>query len=196
MGELLALLGVYRGGTLSAASDEQIEVAVVLGTEVLPGGGPSRTLEARVRHAARLYAQGRVRLLVPTGGLGKHPPPEAEVMARVLRKEGVPVSILENLTDLYSEISASFGQVAIMDNAPHPNAAKVFVNWLASKEGSEVFNRAVGTVPTRSDIDESHLPPEIIPKEGVQYFDTYDWEFTVTQKEKVRQRIKELLSAR
>src|SRR5918992_2289520 len=89
-GELLALLGVYRGGTLPAAPDEQIEVAVVLGTEVLSGGGPSRTLEARVRHAARLYAQGRVRLLVPTGGLGKHPPPEAEVMARVLREEGVP----------------------------------------------------------------------------------------------------------
>ena len=90
LGELLALLGVYRGGTLPAAPDEQIEVAVVLGTEVLPGGGPSRTLEARVHHAARLYAQGRVRLLVPTGGLGKHPPPEAEVMAQVLRKEGVP----------------------------------------------------------------------------------------------------------
>ena len=113
-----------------------------------------------------------------------------------LRKEGVPVSILENLTDLYSEISGSFGQVAMMDSAPHPNAAKIFVNWMASKEGSEVFNRAVGTVPTRNDIDESHLPPEIIPKPGVQYFDTYDWEFTVTQKEKVRQRMKELLSAR
>jgi len=113
-----------------------------------------------------------------------------------LRKEGVPVSILENLTDLYGEISGSFGQVAIVDSAPHPNAAKVFVNWIASKEGSEVFNRAVGTVPTRNDIDESHLPPEIIPKPGIQYFDTYDWEFTVTQKEKVRQRMKELLSAR
>ena len=113
-----------------------------------------------------------------------------------LRKEGVPVSILENLTDLYSEVSSGFGQIAIMDSAPHPNAAKVFVNWIASKEGSEVFNRAVGTAPARNDIDESHLPPEIIPKEGVQYFDTYDWEFTVTQKEKVRQRMKELLSAR
>ena len=90
MGELLALLRVYRGGALPAASDEPIEVAVVLGTEVLPSGGPSRTLEARVRHASKLYAQGRVRLLVPTGGMGKHPPPEAEVMARVLREEGVP----------------------------------------------------------------------------------------------------------
>jgi len=97
---------------------------------------------------------------------------------------------------LYSEISASFGQVAMIDNAPHPNAAKVFVNWIASKEGNEVFNRAMGTASTRNDIDESFLPPEIIPKEGVQYFDTYDWEFTVTKKEQVRQRMKELLSAR
>jgi iron(III) transport system substrate-binding protein len=113
-----------------------------------------------------------------------------------LRKEGVPVSILGNLTDLYSEISASFGQVAIIANAPHPNAAKVFVNWIASKEGNEVFNRAMGTVPTRNDIVADFVPPEIIPKEGVQYFDTYDWEFTVTKKEQVRARMKELLSAR
>jgi hypothetical protein len=35
-----------------------------------------------------------------------------------------------------------------------------------------------------------------VPKEGVKYFDTYDWEFTVTKKEQVRQRMKELLSAR
>jgi iron(III) transport system substrate-binding protein len=113
-----------------------------------------------------------------------------------LRKEGVPLAVLGNLTDLHSEVSASFGQVAIIDNAPHPNAAKVFVNWIASKEGNEIFNKAVGTVPTRNDIDESYLPPEIIPKEGVQYFDTYDWEFTVTKKEQIRAFMKDLLRAK
>jgi iron(III) transport system substrate-binding protein len=113
-----------------------------------------------------------------------------------LKQEGIPVEILENLTDLYSQVSASFGQVALLDRAPHPNAAKVFVNWIASKEGSEVFNRAMGTAPTRSDIDESFLPPQIIPKPGVQYFDTYDWEFTTVKKAKVRQRMKELLQGR
>ncbi len=66
------------------------KVAVVLGTQVLSGGRPSRTLEARVRHAARLYREGKVGLIVPTGGLGEHPPSEAEVMARILREEGVP----------------------------------------------------------------------------------------------------------
>jgi uncharacterized SAM-binding protein YcdF (DUF218 family) len=91
--QLRALFDVYRGGrcTLGERS-ESSRVAVVLGTQVLPGGRASRTLEARVRHAARLYKEGKIRLLVPTGGLGEHPPSEAEVMARLLRGEGVPES--------------------------------------------------------------------------------------------------------
>jgi uncharacterized SAM-binding protein YcdF (DUF218 family) len=88
-GRLRALLAVYRGAGLPPAP-AGVEVAVVLGTEVLPGGRPSRTLDARVRHAAGLYARGRVRTLVPTGGIGKHPPAEAEVMGHVLREAGVP----------------------------------------------------------------------------------------------------------
>ena len=88
-----ALLDVYRGGRLPRMPEEGLgsaRVVVVLGTEVLPGGRPSRTLAARVRHAARLFAEGEAGLLIPTGGLGKHPPSEAEVMARILREEGVP----------------------------------------------------------------------------------------------------------
>ena len=88
---LRTLVGVYRGAMLPRPPGEGLaRVAVVLGTQVLPGGRPSRTLEARVHHAARLYGAGRARLLIPTGGLGEHPPSEAEVMARILREEGVP----------------------------------------------------------------------------------------------------------
>lgn len=65
-------------------------VAVVLGAQVLPGGRASRVLEARVRHAARLHAEGGVDLVIVTGGTGEHPPSEAEVMAGILRREGVP----------------------------------------------------------------------------------------------------------
>jgi hypothetical protein len=47
---------------------------------------------------------------------------------------------------------------------------------------------------TRNDIDElSYLAPELVPKTGVEYFDTYDWEFTITTKEQARLRVKELL---
>lgn len=90
MGELRRLLGVYLGGERVPVAEERPRFAVVLGTQVLPGGKPSRTLDARVRHAARLYAAGRVDRILVTGGVGKHPPSEAEVMASVLRQEGVP----------------------------------------------------------------------------------------------------------
>ncbi len=90
-GNLRALFAVYRGrGSPRMPGGRSGRVAAVLGTQVLSGGRPSRTLEARVRHAARLYAEGEVGLIIPTGGLGEHPPSEAEVMARILREEGVP----------------------------------------------------------------------------------------------------------
>jgi iron(III) transport system substrate-binding protein len=92
--------------------------------------------------------------------------------------------------------SAGFGQVAVLNQAPHPNAARVFANWLASKEGSEIFARAKIAAPLRNDIDESFLPPEIIPRPEVTYFDSNGWEFTTTTKEQVRRRMQELLHAR
>ena len=67
--ELRELWGVYRGRRPRSASEGgDASVAVVLGTQVLEGGKPSRTLDARTRHGARLYAEGRVRWVVPTGG--------------------------------------------------------------------------------------------------------------------------------
>lgn len=115
--------------------------------------------------------------------------------AEQLSAEGLPIAPLE-LPDLPGLTSAGFGQLALLNGAPHPNAAKVFLNWMASKEGSEIFARAMAVSPTRNDIDESFLPPRVIPQRGVNYFDTYDWEFTVTTKENVRLRMKELLQTK
>jgi iron(III) transport system substrate-binding protein len=109
-----------------------------------------------------------------------------------LQKEGIPITTL-NLSDTRQLLSAGFGQLALLRGAPHPNAAKVFLNWISSKEGGEIFARALSTASTRNDIDESFLSPEVIPQAGGNYFDTYDWEFTVTTKETVRLRMKELV---
>ena len=92
-GELRTLVRLYRGEPVfarGAAPEGDAGVAVVLGAQVLAGGRPSGTLRARALHAARLYAAGRVEVVVPTGGVGEHPPSEAEVMARILREAGVP----------------------------------------------------------------------------------------------------------
>jgi iron(III) transport system substrate-binding protein len=109
-----------------------------------------------------------------------------------MRKEGMPVMPLYSLPDLPGTVAVGNGLVALFKNAPHPNAAKLFINWLASKEGLEVYARAVTWSPTRNDIDErSFVPAAAIPKPGAEYFDLSDWEFTVTTKEKARLRIKE-----
>lgn len=111
-----------------------------------------------------------------------------------MKKEGLPVTALGDLPDWPQPVTAGFGLTALFSHAPHAAAAKLFINWLASKEGNEVWSRATGTASTRNDIDEaSFLPPENIPRPGVKYFDTYDWTYTVTKKEEARLRIKELL---
>ena len=38
--------------------------------------------------------------------------------------------------------------VAVFKNAPHPNAAKVFVNWLMSKDGQQKFVDTWGKLNT------------------------------------------------
>lgn len=112
-----------------------------------------------------------------------------------LRKEGMPIMPTgSDFPDLPATLSAESGMVVLFENSQNPNAAKLFVNWLASKEGLEIWSRATLTASTRSDIDEaSFLPPEIVPKPDGKYFDSYDWEFTTTTKEKVRLWMKDLM---
>ena len=111
-----------------------------------------------------------------------------------MREDGLPVMAVYDLLDLPTTVSAGFGMVGLFNQTPHPAAAKLFINWLASKEGMEIWARARKEVPTRNDIDAaSFLPATSIPKPGVNYFDTYDWEFTVNTRESVRQHMKNLL---
>ena len=84
----------------------------------------------------------------------------------------------------------------LLDRAPHPNAARVFVNWMASREGLEVYARAYGHSTTRNDIDEtSFLTAEEIPRPGVNYFDS-DSPASLAEEEKAKSFMKRLLQSR
>jgi putative spermidine/putrescine transport system substrate-binding protein len=52
--------------------------------------------------------------------------------------------------------------VAIPQNAPHPAAAAVFVNWLTSADTQTMFNRDFGTAPMHAEADDSHA---LVPNE-------------------------------
>ena len=67
-------------------------------------------------------------------------------------KAGLPVKPISNIKEGYYAGSGS-GNLAILKNPPHPNAARVFVNWLLSKEGQGAFTKALGQPTRRFDID-------------------------------------------
>ena len=64
--------------------------AIVLGAAVWPGGAPSPTLIRRAATAAALWHAGAVGGIVATGGVGRHPPSEAELIRLLLAERGVP----------------------------------------------------------------------------------------------------------
>jgi uncharacterized SAM-binding protein YcdF (DUF218 family) len=69
-----------------------------MGAAVWPGGVASPALRRRAEAAGRLFLDGRVVRIVTTGGIGDHPPAEAEVAAAILDELGVPRSgiLIEN----------------------------------------------------------------------------------------------------
>src|SRR5207247_4585083 len=56
---------------------------------------------------------------------------------REFRKQGLGLNLktLEAESALGLYMITGFGCVSLIDRAPRPNAAKVFINWLLSKDG-------------------------------------------------------------
>ena len=69
-------------------------------------------------------------------------------IANSLIVSGAP---LKPLTMREGTIS-SFPVVSVPKNAPHPNAARVFVNWWISPEGQTTINKAMGVPSIRKDV--------------------------------------------
>jgi ABC-type Fe3+ transport system substrate-binding protein len=112
-----------------------------------------------------------------------------------MKRQGLPVDTAAP-PGAPGTLSAGNGLLGLINKAAHPNAARIFVNWLASKEGMDILGRARHKPTTRNDLDESYTLPWEVPKPGVDYVDAYDWEFTHTMRTKVNGIMKELLKGR
>ena len=111
---------------------------------------------------------------------------------RKFKKRGFPVTVVFP-TDGPSIVSGGFGALCLMNKAPHPNAAKLFVNWLASKEGQTLFSKALVFLSLRTDVSNAWAPDYIIPKKGVKYMDTYDYDFITKHRAEGFKRARKLL---
>jgi len=67
-------------------------------------------------------------------------------------KAGLPIKPISSIKEGYYASSGS-GNLVVLKNAPHPNAGKVFVNWLLSKEGQMAVTKALGQPTRRLDVD-------------------------------------------
>lgn len=65
--------------------------------------------------------------------------------------------------------NASAGLV-LLNRAPHPNAAKVFINWIISREGMLFLSNIDRSQTSRVDIPNDMILPSMIRKEGIDYF--------------------------
>jgi ABC-type Fe3+ transport system substrate-binding protein len=108
-------------------------------------------------------------------------------------KEGVKIVELFELADMPPVINASPWMLTVGAKLPNPNAAKVFVNWLLSKEGLEIYSRGYGSATLRTDVDESFLNAKNIPRPGVKYFDDSDFAWTLTGRRESRDKVQAML---
>jgi len=74
--------------------------------------------------------------------------------------------------------TGGYGHLTIIKNPPHPNATKVFVNWLLGKEGQDIFSRGMGGATRRFDVDTRWLREfGVLPaKDGLSLEDYYRME--------------------
>lgn len=98
-------------------------------------------------------------------------------------KAGAPVSYVTPVEGLV--LAAGHGNVSLVNRAPHPNAAKVFINWLLSREGQEVWSRATLNPSVRLDVSSEHVEPEKRREPGVKYY-VQDEEFYLANPEQVK----------
>jgi iron(III) transport system substrate-binding protein len=88
-------------------------------------------------------------------------------------KQRLPVDFLVSQRET-PELGTGSGHIALFKHAPHPNAAKVYVNWFLSKEGQIAWQKYTGGNSFRTDIPKDGLPNgrAQAPKEGQKYIFT------------------------
>lgn len=96
----------------------------------------------------------------------------SDFQALALKEQGVPLEFFDPaMLQEGTYLTAGWASVAVMNRAPHPNAAKVYLNWLMSQDGQNAIVKASGYASRRSDVSTAGLRDGSIPKPGVQYLE-------------------------
>ena len=129
-------------------------------------GGMDITYSREFRQMTDWLAQGRFALCMGCKDVEK------------AQQQGLPVAALEDVD--WKEglsLSAGGGTLSLLNQAPHPNAAKVFINWLLSRKGQIALQNMDDPFGSESrnslriDIPKDKVPPRDRLMEGKKYLD-------------------------
>jgi iron(III) transport system substrate-binding protein len=93
------------------------------------------------------------------------------------KRQGLPVDSFRDVLKEGAGLYQQAGSITLGNRAPHPNAAKVFINWFLSPEGQYAFQKvsfkSQSSAPDslRIDIPKDHVLPDDRREEGVKYMD-------------------------
>ena len=96
-------------------------------------------------------------------------------------------------TDGPGILTGSFGLINLMNRAPHPNAAKLYINWIASRDGSAAFAKGLLSATLRTDIKQDWMPSFELTQPGRKYYDAYDFKFITVDRDAALAKFKALL---
>jgi iron(III) transport system substrate-binding protein len=92
----------------------------------------------------------------------------------VAKKQGLPVDEMTSLRAEGAHLATGAGCISLINRAPHPNAAKVFVNWFLSRQGQTAWQKYADRNSLRTDIPKDMLTDakNRVPQEDGEYLFT------------------------
>ncbi|HXQ51917.1 MAG TPA: extracellular solute-binding protein [Stellaceae bacterium] len=110
-----------------------------------------------------------------------------------LHDAGIANLRVSSLKDGPGSISGGFSVALVPNGSPHPNAATVFLNWIASRPGQEVYSHVEKQPSRRIDVHDPSIVDFTVPKPGVNYLDQYNEDWALNQRAKIIAEVLEVL---
>ncbi len=109
---------------------------------------------------------------------------EPEIFGEFIRA-GAPIKAITPSEGTY--LTSGTGSLSLIQNPAHPNAAKVFINWLLSREGQTIASQKMAIQSARLDVPTEHLNPDYVRQPDVKYIISDDEELLLKQGAQMKQ---------
>ena len=97
------------------------------------------------------------------------------------QKAGIPLRFHTPSEGSY--LASGYGTMSLINQATHPNAARLFINWVLTREGSTLLSKSFGFQSARIDVPTDFLDPTNVRNPQMQYIKGDDEEYLLKEPE-------------